>query len=145
VGLDSNISLLVASLDLKVVQLLRDAIRTADLSSGGGGGTGVAPESDFLPRRHYEPTPEIEPRRHFHPTPCYEARPVIHPQARVEAAPLIIYPVVEPDMPEKSMCPFVPPWKVMPWENPPQPLLKVKLIKSKPDTVRKGLLIDCFM
>ena len=141
-GLDSNIALIVASLDLKLVRLLRDAIRTTDLAGAQSRGS-LTPEVQFGTRRHIEPTPAIEPRRHIHPTPRIEARPVIHPQARVEAAPPIVYP--EPEMPKKSMSPFVPPWKVMPWENPPQPLLKVKLIKSKPDTVRKGSMIDCFM
>jgi hypothetical protein len=142
--LDSTISLLVASFDLKLVQLIRDAIRTTDLSPGGAGRE-FTPEPEILPRRHIEPTPEIEPRRHFHPTPVYEARPVIHPQGRVEPAPPIIYPQTEPERLCKSLSPLPPPWKTLPWENPPQPLLKVKLIKSKPDTVRKGSLVDCFM
>jgi hypothetical protein len=142
--LDSTISLLVASLDLKLVQLIRDAIRTTDLSGAAARGD-LIPEPEFLPRRHIEPTPEIEPRRHFHPTPIYEARPIIHPQPRVEPAPPIIFPETEPEKLCKSLSPLPPPWKIPPWENPPQPLLKVKLIKSKPDTVRKGSLIDCFM
>ena len=142
-ALDSTVSLLVASLDLKLVQLIRDAIRTTDLS-GGAGRNGIIAEPEFLPRRHLEPTPEIEPRRHYHPEPVYVTRPVIHPQARVEPAPPIIYPEVQSHA-RKSTYPFTPAWKMMPWENPPQPLLKVKLIKSKPDTERKGSLIDCFM
>jgi hypothetical protein len=143
-ALDSTISLLVASFDLKLVQLIRDAIRVTDLS-GSGSGHSIIPEPEFLPRRHYEPTPEIEPRRHFHPAPIYEARPIIHPCPRVEPAPPIIYPEIEQDKPCKSLSPLPPPWKFVPWENPPQPLLKVKLIKPKPDTVTKGSLIDCFM
>lgn len=143
-ALDSTISLLVASLDLKLVQLIRDAIRVTDIS-GAANRHGIIPEPEFLPRRHYEPTPEIEPRRHYHPTPVYEARPVIHPCPRVEPAPPIIYPEVQQDKPRKSLSPLPAPWQTPLWENPPQPLLKVKLIKSKPDTVTKGSLIDCFM
>src|SRR5689334_3232243 len=80
VSLESNIALVVASLDLKLVQLLRDAIRTTDIAGARENGShAIAPEPEFLPRRHLTPTPVIEPRRHFHPETHYEARPIIHP------------------------------------------------------------------
>jgi hypothetical protein len=142
VGLESNIALVVASLDLKLVQLLRQAIRVTDLSGAKENGS-LTPSISILPRRHIEPTPLIEPRRHIHPQTTYEARTVIHPQPRVEPPPPIC-PAPEP-CPHKDKSPFVPPWKVMPWENPPQPALKVKLIKLRPDIVRTGSLIDCFL
>jgi hypothetical protein len=142
VGLESNIALVVASLDLKLVQLLRQAIRVTDLAGAKENGS-LTPTISILPRRHIEPTPLIVPRRHIHPQTLYEPRPVIHPRPRVEPAPPICPP------PEtcchQSKSPFVPPWKVMPWENPPQPALKVKVIKLPPDIVRKGSLIDCFL
>jgi hypothetical protein len=31
-----------------------------------------------------------------------------------------------------------------PWENPAQPALKIKVIKARPDIVRKGALVDFF-
>ena len=141
-GLESNIALVVASLDLKLVQLLRDAIRTTDLAGARNNGS-ITPEVEILPRRHLVPTPLIEPRVHIHPQTLYEARPVIHPQPRVEPPPPIC-PPAEP-VSHLTKAPFVPPWKVMPWENPPQPALKIKVIKLRPDIVRKGSLIDCFL
>ena len=144
VGLESNIALVVASLDLKLVQLLRDAIRTTDLAGARAGSGNLAPTPEFLPRRHFTPEPFIENRRHIHPQTLYEARPVIHPQARVVEPPPPICPPAEP-IAHQSKSPFVPPWKVMPWQNPPQPALKIKVIKLRPDIVRKGSLIDCFL
>ena len=143
-GLESNIALVVASLDLKLVQLLRDAIRTTDLAGACASGGNLAPTPEFLPRRHFTPEPFIENRRHIHPQTLYEARPVIHPQPRVVEPPPPICPPPEP-ISHQSKSPFVPPWKVMPWQNPPQPALKIKLIKLRPDIVRKGSLIDCFL
>jgi hypothetical protein len=142
VGLESNIALVVASLDLKLVQLLRDAIRTTDLAGARERGR-ITPEVEILPRRHLVPTPLIEPRVHIHPQTLYEARPEIHPQPRVEPPPPIC-PPAEP-VSHLTKSPFVPPWKVMPWENPPEPALKIKVIKLRPDIVRKGSLIDCFL
>ena len=53
VGLESNIALVVASLDLKLVQLLRDAIRTTDIAGARANGRHlIEPETEFLPRRH---------------------------------------------------------------------------------------------
>ena len=141
-GLDSHIELVLAALDLKLVTLLRDAIRTTEIAGAKENGP-LTPQVDILDREHVHPTPYYEPRPHIHPTPKYEARPVIHPQPRVEPAPVIPCPPEPCPCPPKS--PFVPPWKVLPWENPPQPALKVKVIKLKPDIVRTGSLLDCFL
>ena len=145
VGLESNIALVVASLDLKLVQLLRDAIRTTDVAGARANGRHlIEPEPEFLPRRHLTPTPVIEARPRIHPEPRYEARPVIHPEPRIVPPPPPICPAPEP-VSHLTKSPFVPPWKVMPWENPPQPALKIKVIKLRPDIVTKGSLIDCFL
>jgi hypothetical protein len=145
VGLESNIALVVASLDLKLVQLLRDAIRTTDLAGARAtSGGNLPPTPEILPRRHITPEPFIENRRHIHPQPLYEPRPVIHPQPRCVEPPPPICPAPEP-IARQHKSPFVPPWKVLPWQNPPQPALKIKVIKLRPDIVRKGSLIDCFL
>jgi len=147
VSLDSHISLLVAALDLKMVQLIRGAIRAADEASGKGEAvSGLGPAPDRIEqRRVFHPEPRIEPRLVYHPTPRIEPREIIHPTPRVvEPPPVYCCPPCEPK-PRDHKSPFVPPWKVMPWENPPQPLLKVKVIKLKPDIVRMGSLIDCFI
>ena len=147
----ASVDLLVAALDLKLVQLIRGAMRAADIASGKGqSATPLGPAPDPAPsitgRRHYTPEPVYEARRHFHPTPRYEPRPVIHPTPRVEVAPPIVIPA-EPCV-EKCHClksPFIPSWKLLPWQNPPQPAQVVKVVKVKPDIVRKGSMIDCFM
>ena len=145
--MDSNIALLVASLDLKLVQLVRGAMAAADAAAGKGLAVtelGPAP-SHIQPRRVFDPEPRIEPREVIHPTPRIEPREVIRPAPRVEEPPPAYWcPPCEP-RPRDHKSPFVPPWKFLPWENPPQPVLNVKVIKLKPDIVRKGSLIDCFI
>jgi hypothetical protein len=146
VGLDSNnVALLLAALDLKLVQLVRGAMRAADEAAGKELGALVR-EPEFQPRQVIHPEPRYEPRPVIHPEPRYEPRPVIHPAPRVvEPPPAVCCPPGPEHKPRITPSPFVPPWKVLPWENPPQPLLKVKVIKLKPDIVRKGSLIDCFI
>jgi hypothetical protein len=146
--LESNVALLVAALDLKVVQLIRDAIRVTDLSDtagGGGDGTGIGPAATFEPRRHYEPTPVFEPRRHIHPTPVYEPREIRHLRPRYveppcDPAPCPPVPCPDDRKPEQ----LLPPWKRKPLEKPEQPVRQVKVIRVKPDIVRKGSLVDLF-
>jgi len=142
VALDANFELLFAALDLSLVKLLRDAIRTTEIAGAKENGP-LHPQVDILDRQRLHPTPYYAPRPVIHPMPRYEARPVIHPTPRVEPAPPIPCPP-EP-CPRASKSPFVPPWKVLPWQNPPQPALKVKLIKLKPDIVRTGSLLDCML
>ncbi|HEY7116959.1 MAG TPA: hypothetical protein VH475_10255 [Tepidisphaeraceae bacterium] len=144
VGVESHIELLVAALDLKMVQLVRDAMRTADRATAKELGV-LEPAARFEPRVVYHPTPRFEPRPVYHPTPRFEPRPIVHPTPRVVDPPPAVCPPREPECPRISKPVFVPPWKVMPWENPPQPALKVKVIKLQPDRVRKGSLIDCFI
>jgi hypothetical protein len=143
VSVEAHIELLVATLDLKLVQLIRDAMRVADLA-GARQRDKLAPAATFEPRRHIHPEPYFEPRRHYHPTPVFEPREHISLRPRVEPCPPILLPC-EPVSPRRHEPVFRPPWKVMPWENPPQPALKVKVVKLKPDIVRKGSLIDCFL
>jgi hypothetical protein len=144
VALDSHIGLLVAALDLELVQLLRDAIRTTALAGAKTLGV-LEPAATFEPRERIEPEPYIEPRKRIEPTPYFEPREHIRPRAVVEP-PAVVLPPCDCDKPrEAKPIVFQPPWKVMPWENPPQPALKVKVIKLKPDIVRTGSLIDCFI
>lgn len=158
--LSSHISLLVAALDLKLVQLVRGAIRTADLSSGKGApasGLGPAPNPDIGLRRHLEPEPVIEPRRHIHPTDYYEPRQVIHPKPCVAPCPCPPAPLCPPE-PDyyppipiapvatyATSSPIQPPWKILPWQNPPAARPIVKIVIKRTDIVHKGSLIDCFL
>jgi len=149
VALDARVELIVAALDLKLVQLLRDAIRTTAMAAGKGqpvSGLGPAPNAGlFESRRRVEPQPVFEPRKHIHPTPRFEPRPVIHLTPRVVDPPACVCPPVEPEKPRITKPFMVPPWKLLPWEQPPRPALSIKVIRRKPDIVRKGSLIDCFI
>jgi hypothetical protein len=149
VALDARIELLVAALDLKLVRLLRDAIRTTAAAAGRGesvSGLGPAP-NNLLARRRIEPEPVIEPRKRIHPAPRFEPRTVIHLTPRVVDPPPAVCPPVEPEKCRIGKSLLAPPWKVPPWQHPVpvNPAIVVKVIKRKPDIVSKGSLIDCFI
>jgi hypothetical protein len=148
--LDSNVSMVVAALDLELVRLLRGAIRAADLASGQGGAAGpfFGPAAVIEPRPRHHPDPVIEPRQRIRPAPRFEPRPVVHPTLRLEvelneAARVAPPPDACPPCPHKSALP--PPWKLAPWECPlpPRPLIKVNVRRT--DIIHKGSLIDMFI
>jgi hypothetical protein len=153
VGIEVHVEALVAALDLKVVQLLRDAIRTADAHGAKERGT-LGPAATFEPRRHIQPEPVIEPRRHLHPSPKIEPRVILQPlrlesvptpACRYEPAPCP--PVAGPGNPPAIQ----PPWRLVPWHDTPspaplaRPAPPVKLPITPPDIISKGLLLDFFI
>ena len=146
--LQNNVSLVVAALDLQLVRLLRGAICTADLSSRpGGAGGAFGPAAVIEPRPRHHPDPLIEPRPRIHPTPRFEPRPVIHPTPRLEAllndAARSAPPSPCPPCPHTS--PLQPPWKVLPWDQPPARPALIKVNVLRPDIHHKGSLLDLFM
>jgi len=136
-------------MDLKLVRLIRGAMAAADLAAGKGQSAhplGPDPTPDFHSRRHLTPTPVYEPRRHIHPTPRFEPRPVIHLRPRVVVDPPICIPPEPCPHPDAGNKLPPPPWKLPPCQPAPaQPVQKVKLVRLKPDIVRTGTMIDCFM
>ena len=142
----ADVGLIVAALDLKLVRLVRGAM-APNPNGKPVAFIGPAPtNARFLPRPVVHPTPRFEPRPVIHPTPRFEPRLVIHPRPRVEPLPCACEPPHEPEMPARSKSPIEPPWKVLPWEQPPgQPAPKVKLAIYRPDVVSKGSLIDFFI
>jgi hypothetical protein len=149
-------SLVIATFDLKEVQLVRDAIRTADISSGKGqpvSKIGPAP-NNFDRRFHFHPEPEIEPRQHIHPEPVIEPRRHIRPVDRFEPSngrrpeppDVIVIPIPVP-CPKHGPHRIQPPWEVLPWQQAPAPRVvpKIKLVVKPPDIALKGTLIDCFI
>ena len=144
-GLESTVNLLVASLDLKLVQLLRGAMAVADVNAAATAPPcGQTPRfSDvYEPRRHVEPEPVYEPRRHIHPAPRIEPRPLLQPATRLANEPC---DCAEYAAPKGSKCPIEPPWKVLPWENPPPLPPTVKYVIHWPDTARsKGAFVNVF-
>ena len=162
-GLETTASLIVAAFELSAVQLIRGAIRTADLSSGRGqSATPLGPDPDPAfggsvgvagsGRCHIDPEPVYEPRRHIHPTPRYEDRTVYYTvrhvprieQADNEAAgacpqwgPVAAVPVCS------TKAPIPPVWKSLPpVEHPPHPRPFVRVVRQHRATIRKGLVVD---
>src|SRR5207245_5937134 len=78
VGISASVNLVTATLDLQLVRMLRQAIRSADQSSGAAS-RHISPEQVIEPRPRIHPEPLIEPRQHIHPTPRFEPRPLLHP------------------------------------------------------------------
>ena len=143
-SLQTQAALVVAAFDLKVVQLLRDAIRTADLSSAANN-VGAVPAATLEPRRHIHADPVYEPRVHIHPAPIYQARPVIHQKPRVELEAIAGWRAFSPIKPMHGENPIQPPWKVLPWENAVQPRQTVKIHLIHTDVVHKGTVLDLFV
>jgi hypothetical protein len=142
VGVETNVSLIVATLDLQLVRLLRGAIRAADRSAAPN--AALSPAARFEPRPVIHPTPHFEPRRVHHPEPRFEPRPVERPKATPDCIPLNSAPCC-PEKPRLAKSPIEPPWKTLPWENPPPPAQVVKLVIRRPDNSSKGSIIDCFI
>lgn len=146
-------------MDLSVVRLIRQAIRTADIASGRGmpvSKLGPAPSQppvrgssslvNLEPRPVAHAEPRIEPRPRIHPTPRIEPRPVIHPrpvQAPGPSCPSIA--ADQPAEPAHHKSPIEPPWKVMPWQSPLPLPAKLKVIQNRPDAANKGTMLDVFI
>lgn len=153
VSLDSRVSLIVASLDLQLTRLLRQAIRSADVASGRGQPVtelGPAPTPPAWCYGSIKPQPEIEPRQTITPTPRFEPRPVIgvcgceSREVNPSLPPPEVAPPVDPEAPRLVRSPLEPPWKQLPWEIPAQPAPKVKVIVKPPDLQKTGTVFDLF-
>ena len=146
VAIGSNVSLLVAALDLKLVQLVRQAMRAADQQAGApASALGPAPTPE--PRRVIHPEERFEPRPVIRPTPRFEPRPVIYPKPRIAPRPVRGDPAPAETVVRKEPAelPLQPPWAKLPWQNPPSPAPKIKLAPPHPDIVRRGELLDFFI
>ncbi|HRK30731.1 MAG TPA: hypothetical protein PLD59_06600 [Tepidisphaeraceae bacterium] len=140
-ALPSNISLLVAAIDLQVVRLIRGAMADGGPSAGCGDGDCAR----IGPRRSVTPEPEIHPRFAITPEPEIEPRIVVHPDPAIERTPTLYAGPTEPEHRRDLPNPIQPPWAVLPWEQPlpPPPATEVvKLIRYRPDRFRRGVLVD---
>jgi len=154
-NLADTASLLAATLDLKLVESLIDAIRTADITTAAELGNrscaaASGPAPCIQPATCINPAPVVEPRINYHPEPYFEPRPVYYYcaapfqgscRAPVEVKVECVGPARVPD----CELPFQPPWKVLPWQNPPPVILKVKVVGHRPDEAQKGRMIDLFI
>lgn len=145
---ESNIALLVAVSNLKMVEGVISAMRAADAASAPHcGPLRLGPTVN--PRTQLHLDPWFEPRRVIHPTPLYEPRVVFHPTPRIETQELAYDRTGGPAVVvvEKTPCelPLQPPWKTAPWKNAPTPAPKIKLTRPHPDICHKGLMMDFFI
>lgn len=140
----SSIDLLVAVSGLMEVQDVIGAIRNADAESQA---LEVGREPQLEPRQVIHPEPRYEPRPVIHPTPRYEARPIYHPRPQLEPEECGCANRASDVVVHKADCeePMQPPWKTVPWKNPPRPAPKVKLTPPHPDICHKGLMLDFFL
>jgi hypothetical protein len=149
VRLESSVNLIVATLDLQLVRLVRDAMRAADGAQGAGL---IRPAPVVEPRHRHQPEPVIEPRLRHRPAPVIEPPMKMRSGDAVWAYTQCVSPVTEPVSTEnvsRSTSPIEPPWKVLPWENRPLPAPRVvrniKVIVGRPDIQSKGNVIDLFI
>ncbi len=141
-SLASHIDALVAAFDLEEVRLLRDAIRTTEAANRPGT-RHLEPAAVYEPRRHIHPEPIIEPRRHIRPDPLIQPRRTpptdkgtLNPCPCATSEP-------PPTIPAEN--PIQPPWKSLPWRQPP-PAAPLKLTILRPDIhISKGSLLDLFI
>jgi hypothetical protein len=144
-NLASTASLLAATLDLKLVESLINAIRTADLIGAAELGNRTAAARPN-PAQHTCPARVVEPRINYHPQPYFEPRPIYYTavphqgNCRVPAETNIRCDA--PTRVADCELPFQPPWKVLPWQNPPPVILKIKVVGHRPDEAQKGRMID---
>jgi hypothetical protein len=139
----SNVNLLVASVDLQLVQSLLGAIRAADRQSARQLPVAVSPVDSYCPRT-VTPQPRYLPRPVLHPIPRYLPRPVIHPRPRVEPPCSAAPPCPKASVPHITAGPQ-PPWKILPWQEPAAPPNVIKITVRPPDMLTMGNLIDLFL
>lgn len=140
-----SVSLIVAALDLQLVRLLRAAMAGRPGGRPGGpGGICGEPALPIRPRPVLHPTPTIEPRKRIEPTPRIEPRQVIHPKPIEQPGLALSCTPAEPEHPRVVHLPIQPPWKVLPWQNPPPPRPMLKVVLRPPDVEKKGSLYDVF-
>lgn len=109
--LSNNVSLLVAGLDLSLVQMLRQAIRTADLSAAASAGTGHA-VVDHSPNQAAVRT-ILKVEKESVPAATFEPCAKHHLNPRL--AELQPYTQTRPVLPVDCKHTIQAPWKVLPW------------------------------
>jgi hypothetical protein len=144
-----NSSLLVAALDLNLVKLIRQAIRTADLTSAAAAGSahpivGSSPRQAAvrsvtetkIVKSSDRPAATFEPCRvhHWHPR-LNELQP---------------YTCTRPVQAAASVSSIQPPWKVLPWPTVAKPTRPpgsrtIKVQPNRADESSVGRTLDLFI
>jgi hypothetical protein len=143
VNVGSNIQAIVATLDLQLVRLIRDAIN----SPGAGGKTLGASDPQIAPRKTIEPEPEFSPRQKVTPSPQILSGEVTYAPPKIIPLPPCYAAPVESETSVRTKSPIEPPWRLVPWSDkfPSAPApLPVKPRPPRPDLAVRGRLIDAF-
>ncbi len=144
--MSSGFDIVAARLQLDIVSLLVDAMRAVDQSA-----PPVGRDAELACERERERDRFcFDPRQVIHRDPVYERIQVIHRDPVYDHPLHVQVPppekVVEVVVEKNALTqPLDPPWKSLPWENPPQIARKVKTACYRPDTRLKGILLDCFI
>ena len=153
-SLATNVSLLVATLDLRIVTSIRDAIRTADIASGKEfpiTAIGPAPgpplryvDADRFEqnRRTFHPDPKIDPRPVFHPSPKFVPATVVHTASRRAVETLV---PAQPEGAQATKLSIEPPWRSLPWKNPIPSPTEIKKVVYVHDKDHRGQILDLFI
>jgi len=146
VSLASAATLLVAELDLKLVQSVLSAIRTADIESAAE----KKPPLPVLAPVRCEGTSVCRERpveRCHEPIPAaiiYTSRPV-RPNPPPHPVQVVVETVVVEKKADDLDSPLQPPWKMLPWNEPVVPPAKIKITRYQPDIRHRGTMLDCFI
>ena len=144
-----NSSLLVAALDLNLVKLIRQAIRTADLTSAAAAGcvhrvVGSCPKQVAI--RRVTETKFIKNTEK--PAATFEPCHVHHWHTRLND--LQPYTCTRPVQAASSTSSIQPPWKVLPWPNVAKPIRPpgcrtIKVQPNRADESSVGRTLDLFI
>jgi hypothetical protein len=141
-------SLIIASSELKVVSLLRDAIN-AGLPKTGPLGTIPPGANPHTPRPHLkfsnDPQPRVGAPTVLRPQDRFEPRTVIHPEPTIESLPPQYATCPEAGASKPSTNPIQPPWKTLPWPRQDVAVIEPKVIRQTVDLIHKGTLLDLFV
>ncbi|HZK81549.1 MAG TPA: hypothetical protein VFC46_10790 [Humisphaera sp.] len=143
----STTSLLVAALDLHLVQDVIGAIRAADAAEAVAKASPFAPVPTIESPRHIHPDPIYVHPRVIHPDPRYAPRPIVHCEPHVEQTNTRLALIESSDKPAPahSNCPIQPPWAVLPYQTPAKPPAQIKIVLYRTDILTKGTLLDVFI
>ncbi len=139
---------LAAELDLKLVESVLGAIRTADIQSGQDKKSPLPIVTHALP---------AEPARVYRDDVVIRnaveraAAPALYSHHRCALAspaaasmPVVVEVIVQ-KVADELCSPLAPPWKSLPWNQPSRSPAKIKIIRYRPDICAKGTVLDCFI
>ena len=141
----SNVNLLVASLDLQMVQSLLGAIRAADRHSATQLPVAVSRVDSYCP-----PTGAASDAAVFAAAGAASDTTVFAAAGDPSPAAAVEPPCCAPPPCPKASVPHIaagpqPPWKILPWQEPAAAPNVIKITVRPPDMLTKGNLIDLFL